>query len=103
MNEILQLEALAEAVQDSKIAASAVIDLREQFRRLGCEVELDWSPAIAAARAVEIEYLALYECIKECIKGKSAELRKMTHPFIRQRSLRARSARQIQVCGNSGA
>ena len=64
MSEIEELEELAEAVQDTQKCAAAVIELRNELRRLGSPVAVEWRDAINAQRQVESAYLAIYEAIK---------------------------------------
>jgi hypothetical protein len=66
--EIDELAELAVAVEDTQESAHAVIELRDELRRLGCHVDVApelWRAAVAAQREVESSYIAIYEAIKD--------------------------------------
>jgi hypothetical protein len=62
--EILELEARAEAVNDTQMCARAVVELRNEFRRLGCDVSVNWRAVADKQREVEIAYLNILDAIK---------------------------------------
>jgi DNA-binding XRE family transcriptional regulator len=64
-SELDEVEEPAETVSDTQIAVAAVVDLREEFRALGCHVAVDWSDALTAAKRLETAYLSIYESILE--------------------------------------